>query len=42
MKNYFQNSVSSLRSVQLGEYTVMIALTLISCLAFLRFVGLLH
>jgi hypothetical protein len=28
--------------VQLGEYTVTIALTLISALALLRFIGLLH
>jgi len=42
MKNTLENNANSLRLIQLAEYTVTIAVTLVSGLGLLRFVGLLR
>jgi len=41
MKNSLENA-NSLRLVQFAEYAVAVAVTLVSGLGLLRFVGLLH
>jgi len=42
MKNSLEGSTNSLRLVQFAEYAVTIAVTLVSGLGLLRFIGLLH
>jgi len=42
MKSSLESSANSLRLVQFAEYAVTIAVTVVSGLGFLRFVGLLR
>jgi len=42
MKNTLENNANSLRLVQFAEYAVTIAITLVSSLGLLRFMGLLR